>query len=108
MAVGRVPGDPRVMASFIVETYVPPGDPERFATELERLRASLVKVAATDGQVNHVRSYLVPSDEMGVHVVEAESAGAVIRLAKLAGIEVERIVPAIAGQDRRDVGQTGQ
>lgn len=97
------------MASFIVETYVPPGDPERFATELERLRASLAKVAATDGEVHHVRSYLVPSDEMGVHVVEAESAGAVMRFAKLAGIEVERIVPAIVGaQHRHDVGRAGQ
>ena len=42
-----------------------------------------------------MRSYLVPSDEMGVHVVDAETADEVKRLAKLAGIEVERIVSAV-------------
>ena len=46
--------------------------------------------------MEHVRSYLVPSDEMGVHVVEADGVEAVRQLSKLAGIEVERIVAAVA------------
>jgi hypothetical protein len=32
---------------------------------------------------------------LGFHVVEADSAEAVVRLAKLAGIHVERIVSAV-------------
>jgi hypothetical protein len=85
------------MASFFVETYVPPGDHAKFSSDVDGLRAALETIAATDGQVHHVRSYLVPSDEMGVHVVEADTADAVLRLAALAGLEVERIVPAIGG-----------
>ena len=92
------------MASFFVETYVPPGDHAKFSTDVEGLRAALETIAATDGQVHHVRSYLVPSDEMGVHVVEADSSEAVMRLAKLAGLEVERIVPAIGGDPGRTEG----
>ena len=94
------------MASFFVETYVPPGDHAKFSHDVNGLRAALEAIAATDGQVQHVRSYLVPSDEMGVHVVEAESAEAVMRLATLAGLEVERIVPAIGGDSGgSDVGR---
>jgi hypothetical protein len=89
------------MASFFVETYVPPGDHAKFSTDVEGLGAALEAIAATDGQVHLVRSYLVPSDEMGIHVVEADSAEAVLRLATLAGLEVERIVPAIGGTTSR-------
>lgn len=96
------------MASFFVETYVPPGDHAKFSTDVEGLRAALEAIAATDGQVHHVRSYLVPSDEMGIHVVEADSAEAVLRLATLAGLEVERIVPAIGGTpSRNQAGRSG-
>jgi len=83
------------MTSFVVETYVPSGDPERFAVDVEGIRLAAEAIVVVDGQVHHVRSYLVPSDEMGFHVVEADSAEDVMRVTKLAGIEVERIVKAI-------------
>jgi hypothetical protein len=83
------------MASFLVETHVAQGGRDEFATAVEQLRAALAEMALLDSQVRHLRSYLVPSDEMGFHVVEADSAEAVVRLAKLAGIDVERIVSAI-------------
>ena len=83
------------MASFLVETHVAQGGRDLFATAVDELRAALAEMAVLDSQVRHVRSYLVPSDELGFHVVEADSAEAVVRLAKLAGIEVERIVSAI-------------
>ena len=83
------------MASFLVETHVAQGGRDQFAAAVDELRAALVEMTLLDSQVRHVRSYLVPSDELGFHVVEADSAEAVIRLAKLAGIEVERIVSAI-------------
>ena len=83
------------MASFLVETRVTQGGRDEFVTAVDELRGALAEMAVLDRQVRHVRSYLVPSDELGFHVVEADSAEAVIRLAKLAGIDVERIVSAI-------------
>jgi hypothetical protein len=83
------------MASFLVETYIRQGDRDQFAAAVGGLRAALEAANGHDGPVRYVRSYLVPSDEMGVHVVESDSAEVVKRLAKLAGIEVERIVSAI-------------
>jgi hypothetical protein len=83
------------MASFLVETYVRQGDRDQFAAAVGGLRAALEAANGHDGPVRYVRSYLVPSDEMGVHVVESDSAEVVKRLAKLAGIEVERIVSAV-------------
>jgi hypothetical protein len=83
------------MASFLVETHVAQGGRAQFATAVDELRAALQEMAVLDSQVRHVRSYLVPSDELGFHVVEADSAEAVVRLAKLAGIDVERIVSAV-------------
>ena len=89
------------MASFLVETYVGQGDRERFADAVEALRAALAARVDPDTRVRYVRSYLVPNDEMGVHVVEADDVEAVSQLAKRAGIEVERIVSAI-GVDPRE------
>jgi hypothetical protein len=82
------------VTSFVVETYVPDGDATRFAADVDGLRAA-VESTSFGGSVHHVRSYLVPSDSMGFHVVEGDSAEDVVRLTELASIEVERIVEAI-------------
>lgn len=95
------------MASFLVETYVAQGDAHKLSTAVEALRAAIGSGVGLTSPVRHVRSYLVPRDEMGVHVVEAESAEAVMRLARLAGIEVERIVAAIGVDPGVGSGQTG-
>lgn len=83
------------MASFLVETYVRQVDREGFATAVDDLRAAIETLGAGTTGVRHLRSYLVPSDEMGIHAVDADSVDVVKRLAQLAGIEVERIVVAI-------------
>ncbi|MBI2763597.1 MAG: hypothetical protein HYX54_07600 [Chloroflexi bacterium] len=83
------------MASFVVETYVPQGDQERFAADVDGIRLAAEAIIVVDGQVHHVRSYLVPGDEMGFHLLEAGSAEAVERVVAKAGIEAERVVEAI-------------
>jgi hypothetical protein len=93
------------MASFLLETYIRQGDGDQFAIAVDELR-SASEANTFDARVRHVRSYLVPSDEMGVHVVESDSADAVKRLAKLAGIEIERIVSAV-GVDPERLEDTG-
>jgi hypothetical protein len=82
------------MPSFVAETYVASGDPDRLATEIDWIRAAEHRAVA-EGRVRHVRSYVVPSDEMGFHIFEAERASDVTRLLTAAGIEVERVVESI-------------
>ena len=61
------------MVSFLVETFIAQGDRDRFTVAVDGLRAALEAMNELEHHVEHVRSYLVPSDEMGVHVVEANS-----------------------------------
>ena len=82
------------MTSFVVETFVPAGSRERFAADVDGLRR--VTAAASVGHaVLHIRSYLVPGDEMGFHLVEAATVVDVERMTQQAGIEPERIVEAV-------------
>ena len=90
------------MTSFVVETYVPGGDPSLFAADVDGIRAATESADLSGGRAHYVRSYLVPSDEMGFHVVEGESAEDVARLTELASIEVERIVEAIGTDEPTD------
>lgn len=94
------------MPSFVVETYVDGGDQDRFAIDVDGMRALAAKVGDA-GQYRHIRSYFVPSDEMGFHVVEADSQETVIRLAEAAGIDVERIVSAVGVDPRDDAANPG-
>ena len=92
------------MPSYVVETYVEEGDRERFAIDVAGIRSVVSAMAARGSEVQHVRSYIYPSDEMGFHVVEADNAETVTRLAKAAGIDVERIVSAIGIDPREGAG----
>jgi len=94
------------MASFVIETYVSGGDSVRFADDVAGIGAAARTLGAVPA-VHHVRSYLVPSDEMGFHVLEAETATEVSRVASLASVEVERIVRVI-GIDPADLGTDGR
>ena len=90
------------MANFVVETYVPGGAQDRFAADVDGIRLAAEVIVVVDGRVHHVRSYLVPGDEMGFHVVEANNAEDVLRVVELAGIEAERVVEAIGVGPGRD------
>lgn len=90
------------MTSFVVETYVPDGDSVRFAADVNGLRAAIDPSSPTAGLIHHVRSYLVPSDQMGFHVVQAGSAEDVVRVTEVASIQVERIVEALASDEPAD------
>lgn len=92
------------MPSYVVETFVPGSAPERLAAEASGMRMAASRL---DGNVTLVRSYLVPGDEMGFHVVEADTLEAAAEAASMAGVEVERIVETIdvdlqPGVDPRD------
>jgi hypothetical protein len=82
------------MVSFVVETYVAADLRDRFTTEADAIRRA-ASAPSANGRVRVLRSYTVPGDGMGFHVIEADTVEDVARLAATAGIEVERIVEAI-------------
>ena len=83
------------MASFLVESYVPEGSVARFSDDVDGLRAATASLRPSQHPVRYVRSYLVPADEMGFHVIEAPDADAVAQVAALAHIDIERVVATI-------------
>jgi hypothetical protein len=92
------------MPSFLVETFVPEGSVARFEDDVDGLRAAAERHPLADRPVRYVRSYLLPNDEMGFHVLEAPDATAVERLAATAHVDVERVVAAI-GLESDDADQ---
>jgi hypothetical protein len=87
------------MPVFVVETFVPEGDKTRFVADVSRIQAAAGKERPgpqPGAGPRHLRSYLVPGDAMGFHVIEAEASEDVARITALAGVEVERIVPTFS------------
>jgi hypothetical protein len=82
------------MPSYVVETYVPSEARARFTRTVAALRAASEGAPDALG-IRHVRSFLVPGDEMGFHVLEAGTAIEISRLAEAAGIEIERVVEVV-------------
>lgn len=92
------------MTSFLVESYVPEGSVARFADDVNGLCAATAALPA-ERSVRHIRSYLVPGDEMGFHVLEAPDEAAVVRVVALADLDVERVVMTIGiGPERTGQG----
>jgi len=78
---------------FILETYTP----RLSASDLDDVVAR-AKNATTGTEVSHIRTYLVPEDEMCMHVFEAPSSAAVHDVAARAGLEIERIIQTVGEQ----------
>lgn len=77
-----------------METYAP-RDAAAPESSLAQARLAAELLAATGGRVRHVRSYVVPGDEQCFHVFQADSRDDLTRAAKLAGVDIERIVEAV-------------
>ena len=90
------------MPSFLIETFVPEGSVARFEDDVDGLRAAAERDPQADRPVRYVRSYLMPDDEMGFHVLEAPDATAVERVAATAHVDVERVVAAIGMDSEHD------
>ena len=83
------------MASFLVEVYESDPDGPGFTRAVDGLREAADVLSREGSRVRHVRSYVVPEDEMCFHVFEAGSVEDVARVSEIAGIEIGRIVETI-------------
>ena len=79
------------MPSYLIEGYLPRTRASEVAGAAARLRRVADVLAAEGVQVRHVRSSFLPSDELFLHVLEAESAEVAGHAATRAGISPERI-----------------
>lgn len=72
--------------------------------EAERVHAAGAALAARGLPVRHLHSIFVPGEETAFHLIEAEDVSAVERALHDAGLDAERISPAIAvaGEERRE------
>ncbi|HLG07197.1 MAG TPA: hypothetical protein VI409_00835 [Gaiellaceae bacterium] len=83
------------MASFLVESYAPDLSDAGFARSVNRAREAAEALRESGVRVRHLRSYVVPEDEMSFHVFEAASVDEVLRAVELAGIALGRVVEAV-------------
>jgi hypothetical protein len=79
------------MPSYLIEGYLPRSRASELSAAADRLRLAADALAAEGVQVRHVRSSFLPSDELFLHVLEAESAEAAGNATSRAGISPERI-----------------
>lgn len=92
------------MPRFLVESYVA-ASLSAFESACERAR--LTAEVGTD--VRYVDTTYVPGDETVLHLFDAPSSGALEEAGRSAGLEFERIVPAVNDPtgDRKE-NQDGQ
>ena len=79
------------MPSYLIEGYLPRSRASELTEAAARLRRVAEDFTAEGIQVRHVRSSFLPTDELFLHVLEAESAEAAGDATKRAGIYPERI-----------------
>ncbi len=82
------------MPSFVVERYRPSSDPDSLSVVADRLTAGAHEVSVGGGSVRYVDTIFLPGDETCLHLFEADSESDVRAVARQAGIDIDRIVPA--------------
>ena len=83
------------MPSYLVECYVPNSRSRELPETAARAREAAKSLTAEGAQVRYLRSTFLPSDELCLHLFEADSADWVSEASKRAGIEPERVVEAV-------------
>jgi hypothetical protein len=82
------------MPNFVVERYRPSSDPDSLSTVADRLTAGARQVRVDGRSVRYVDTIFLPGDETCLHLFEADSEADVRAVARQAGIDIDRIVPA--------------
>ena len=82
------------MPNFVVERYRPSSDPDSLSTVADRLTAGARQVSLGGVSVRYLDTIFLPGDETCLHLFEADSEADVRAVARQAGIDIDRIVPA--------------
>ena len=82
--------------TYLVELYAPRQDREQLRAEAKRIRAAVEALADSGLAVRYLHAVLVPGEETAFHVFEAERPDSIEHALRDAGLEAERISPAIA------------
>ena len=80
---------------FVAESYWSNGDRAAMQAAVRRTRRVAAARAPGEGRVRLVRCLLSPRDELCSWLFEADSEAAVRSVGALAGIDLERISPAV-------------
>ena len=82
------------MARYVVELYRPSSAVEPLQGATERLAESARQLSREGTTVRYLDTIFLPTDETCLHLLEAVSEADVRAVAKRAGIDVDRVVPA--------------
>ncbi|HET7513322.1 MAG TPA: hypothetical protein VFJ60_00785 [Gaiella sp.] len=90
---------------YLAEVFAPRGGLESQRAAAERLDAAVTAHTSRGERVRHLHSLFVPDEETTFHLLESEGPAVVDRVLRDAGVEAERIHPAIsvAGNGRGEV-----
>lgn len=81
---------------FLVERFWPGVTPALADTATARIRAVAGALAAHGAGVRHLRSDLLPADEVVVSIIEAASLSSVVAVHRQAGYPADRISEAVS------------
>jgi hypothetical protein len=83
------------MKHFLVELYVPRRAASGFEEEAQRVRSVTTDLHRGGLQIRYLRSLFLPEDETCLYLFEASGVEAVEEAVRSAGLEYERISPAL-------------
>ena len=83
------------MPSYLIESYLPRSRSGELTAVVSRLRRATETLTAEGTHVRHLRSTFVPTDELCLHYLEAESAATVGEASRRAEVEPTRVVQAL-------------
>jgi hypothetical protein len=84
------------MPTYLIESYLPRSRAGELPAEVNRLRHATETLTSEGTHVRHLRSTFLPTDELCLHLLEAESAATVGEASRRAAIEPARVVQALA------------
>ncbi|HEX5622714.1 MAG TPA: hypothetical protein VFX51_30080 [Solirubrobacteraceae bacterium] len=84
------------MPSYLIESYLPRSHSRELTVVVSRLVQATETLTAEGTHVRHLRSTFVPTDELCLHLLEAESAATAGEASRRAAIEPERVVQALS------------
>jgi hypothetical protein len=84
------------MPSYLIESYLPRSRSGELHALADRLRRATESLTAEGARVRHLRSTVLPNDELCLHLLEAESAAMVSEASRRAAIEPARVMQALS------------